>query len=401
LTVNLYFSGTATNGVDVITIPSQVTIPANDSIINVPISPIADNLIEGNELLKIYIANGNCGATTANYADSISINIVDQVRATVAAQSTSCASNTGQLVVSVPTGAGFGPYTYSLNAGTFQSSNTFSGLPMGNFVITVRDSLGCTFNSTMAVPVNNTLKVTANNDTSICKGANFTANTTTNGGAGVSYFWSPSMNLSSATINNPVITGVNTTSYIVTATQGPCIAKDTFVLTVFPAPQVSAGPDISIINGDVVQLQAQSVAGTYLWSPSTGLSATNVLNPMANPTTTTTYTLQLTTPQGCISTDDVTVTVLECIQPMQAFSPNGDGINDVWLVTNPQCLRQARVQVFNRYGSLVYESGDYKNNWDGTYSGKAVADGTYYFVISYTLINGKINYLRGNVTILR
>jgi gliding motility-associated-like protein len=102
-----------------------------------------------------------------------------------------------------------------------------------------------------------------------------------------------------------------------------------------------------------------------------------------------------------VATDDVTITVVDCIDPMEAFSPNGDGQNDLWMVTNPQCLRQARVQVFNRYGGLVYESRDYKNNWNGTYNGRPVADGTYYFVITYTLINGKPEYMKGNVTILR
>jgi gliding motility-associated-like protein len=86
---------------------------------------------------------------------------------------------------------------------------------------------------------------------------------------------------------------------------------------------------------------------------------------------------------------------------MEAFTPNGDGINDYWIIAEGGCLSFARAEVFNRYGHKVYESRDYKNNWDGTYKGSPLPDGTYYFIITYQLINGKPVYQRGNVTILR
>jgi gliding motility-associated-like protein len=161
--------------------------------------------------------------------------------------------------------------------------------------------------------------------------------------------------------------------------------------------------DITIVAGDVVQLNGFGTAGSaYQWSPSAGLSATNILNPMANPTNTTTYTLSVTHPLGCVATDDILVTVLPyCVKPMEAFTPNGDGINDFWKITDGNCIRSAKVGVFNRYGSPVYESDNYRDNWDGTYKGKPVPDGTYYFQISYQLANGKTVFQKGNVTILR
>jgi hypothetical protein len=105
-----------------------------------------------------------------------------------------------------------------------------------------------------------------------------------------------------------------------------------------------------------------------LWTPSTGLSSATVLAPTASPATTTTYALVVTTPLGCTATDNVLITVVPyCIKPMEAFTPNGDGINDLWLITNGNCLSNAKAQVFNRYGNKVFESSDYKNSWDGTY----------------------------------
>jgi gliding motility-associated-like protein len=87
---------------------------------------------------------------------------------------------------------------------------------------------------------------------------------------------------------------------------------------------------------------------------------------------------------------------------MEAFTPNGDGINDLWLLTNgTACLTNIKAQVFNRYGSKVYESNNYQNNWNGTYKGDPLPDGTYYYIINFTLINGKLVQLKGNLTILR
>jgi gliding motility-associated-like protein len=91
-----------------------------------------------------------------------------------------------------------------------------------------------------------------------------------------------------------------------------------------------------------------------------------------------------------------------CVKPRNAFTPNGDGINDKWLVTEDfGCITRITAQVFNRYGAKIFESQDYRNNWDGTRDGKPLPDGTYYYVIDFRLINGKGVLLKGNVTILR
>jgi gliding motility-associated-like protein len=87
---------------------------------------------------------------------------------------------------------------------------------------------------------------------------------------------------------------------------------------------------------------------------------------------------------------------------MEAITPNGDGINDLWLLTNGNgCLTNIKAQVFNRYGAKVYESNNYQNNWNGTYKGDPLPDGTYYYIVNYTLVNGKQVILKGNLTILR
>ena len=118
--------------------------------------------------------------------------------------------------------------------------------------------------------------------------------------------------------------------------------------------------------------------------------------------------MKLTDPTGLCPfvTDDVTVTVVQsCLNVRNAFTPNGDGVNDTWFVYDQNfCLTNpggAKVTVFNRYGSKVFESKDYANKWDGTYNGKPLPDGTYYAVIEFTLFDGSKQVRRTDVTILR
>jgi gliding motility-associated-like protein len=305
----------------------------------------------------------------------------------------------GGCSISASVVGGSGVFQYSLNGGAFQTSNTFNNLPAGNYVVTIQNANNCSFSQSATLTLTNNLSVSAlPTDTSICVGASFTPRVTS---AGTAYVWNGPGTFSSATVAQPVITPSTNGSFIVSSTQGPCTRKDTINVTLFPGPQINAGPDLSVINGDFVQLQATAGAGTYLWTPPTGLSASNILNPMAGPNQTTTYTLTATSPQGCTSSDQVEVTVLNCFDPQNAFTPNGDGINDVWLVNLGACLVKAKVEVFNRYGAKVFESNEYKNNWDGTYKGKNLPDGTYYYVLTVELIGGKKIYYKGNVTILR
>ena len=137
------------------------------------------------------------------------------------------------------------------------------------------------------------------------------------------------------------------------------------------------------------------------------MSSATILNPVANPLQTTVYTLTVTDPTAlCPSvSDNVTVTVVtSCINVRNAFTPNGDGLNDLWYVYDQSfCLKAGgvKVNVFNRYGNKVYESKNYNNNWDGTYKGKPVPDGTYYGVVEFTLANGNSQFVRTDITVLR
>ncbi|MFT3908736.1 MAG: gliding motility-associated C-terminal domain-containing protein [Ferruginibacter sp.] len=112
--------------------------------------------------------------------------------------------------------------------------------------------------------------------------------------------------------------------------------------------------------------------------------------------------------QNSFGCDSVITTTLklkeplsECITLKNAFTPNGDGINDYWVLYRYNCFKRLEVNVYNRYGSLVYHSDDYKNDWSGKYKNKELPDGTYYYVIKVISFDGKEHVFKDNVTILR
>ncbi|MFT3910611.1 MAG: gliding motility-associated C-terminal domain-containing protein [Ferruginibacter sp.] len=275
--------------------------------------------------------------------------------------------------------------------------------PTGTTTYTVTATLGTCPSATATVAVNVSPQITLNtSNATICNNNTFTPAFTSNA---TNFQWQETQGVSDPSILNPVFSPTTTTTYHVTASIGSCNTSGSFVLTVASPVNVNAGTDVTILSGQTTQLQASGSAGTYLWTPSTGLSATNILSPVASPAVTTTYTLTITTPQGCTGTDDVKVqvdeAVVECGKPMNAITPNGDGINDKWLVTYGNCTSAANVKVYNRYGSPVFEADNYQNNWEGTYKGKTLPDGTYYFVIEYKTNSGRKVTLHGDLTILR
>jgi gliding motility-associated-like protein len=333
------------------------------------------------------------------FTDTVYVKRAAVPSVTVTQSDASCTTS-GSISVTA-TGA-VAPYEYSINGGTtYQPAGIFNNLSAGTYNVVVR-TVGSSCASTPVVTtINlvNDLSLTVGNGGTICTGASFSPVVT---GNATVYSWWPVNGVSNYNIASPILSPTSTTTYTVTATLGSCTAQRSLTVTVAPGATANAGADAFIIAGDPVQLQGSASAGSYSWTPTTGLSNSSILNPAASPQSTTTYILSVTTAQGCIASDEVTITVVPyCIKPMEAFTPNGDGINDLWLVTNGNCLKAATAQVFNRYGARVFESNDYRNNWDGTYKGKPLADGTYYFILSYELINGKKVFLKGNVTILR
>ncbi len=174
-------------------------------------------------------------------------------------------------------------------------------------------------------------------------------------------------------------------------------------ITVEPAPTITTVYAQLVLAGGSLKLQATATGSnlTYLWTPSTGLSKNNILNPVASPLADTKYKLTVTsTTSGtaCPVTDSVFVKVLQAPVIPAAFTPNGDGINDTWNIQYLDTYPGATVEVYNRNGEKVFSSVGYGNPWDGRYRDVDLPMGTYYYIIDPKHGRGK---LTGSVTIVR
>jgi gliding motility-associated-like protein len=364
------------------------------------ITSTIQNLAAGTYIATITDVNG-C-TTTRNVVVTQLIS-PSSITAT-ATPSVVCSGSSTQLAVAA-TGGTLSSYTWTPGNAT-TTSVTVTPTITTTYTVLGQDGAGCPYSKQITVTVNQRPTAPTAPNVNVCQGNNGVLQVQSPQ-SGYIYNWYTASSGGSAVATGPSYTlttvPLNATYYVEAISSGcSSTSRTPVVVSLLPVPQVNAGTDQTIISGDVIQLNGTGSQGTYLWTPSTGLSSTNILNPNASPTTTTTYTLTVTHPLGCTKSDDVLITVFpNCIKPMQLFSPNGDGINDVWKISDGTCFLYAKVGIYNRYGNTVYRSDDYKNNWDGKYEGKPVADGTYYFVITYALVNGKLAYLKGNVTILR
>jgi gliding motility-associated-like protein len=170
---------------------------------------------------------------------------------------------------------------------------------------------------------------------------------------------------------------------------------------VHPYPVVDAGPDQFLLQGGQVILRA-SVTGSanyiYQWTPSTWLSDPRILNPISRAESDITYTLTVTGNGGCTASDEVFVQQL--LKPVipNAFSPNGDGINDTWMIRYLDSYPGATVQIFDRYGKRIFISSGYSTPWDGTMNGKPMPAGVYYYIVDpkngLSAINGSLTLIR-------
>ncbi|MEW6469942.1 MAG: PKD domain-containing protein [Bacteroidota bacterium] len=170
--------------------------------------------------------------------------------------------------------------------------------------------------TTQTITVNNPPTANAGPDVAICAGSSTTLNAT----GGLSYTWSPATGLSSSTGSSPVASPASTTSYTVTVTDANgCTGTDVVTVTVNTVPTANAGADVTICNGGNTTLNGTGGI-SYSWAPGGSLSCTTCQSPVANPTSTTTYTLIVTDANGCTGTDMITVTVNPCSAPSAAIS---------------------------------------------------------------------------------
>jgi gliding motility-associated-like protein len=178
---------------------------------------------------------------------------------------------------------------------------------------------------------------------------------------------------------------------------------ETQAVTINKSPVVDAGPSFAVFSGTTIRFNPtvnDSLLFSFRWSPSfTGISNPDSLRPTLLVLQNQIYTLTATGAGNCIASDTTEVRVLSALKIVNAFSPNGDGINDVWILPGLEDYLQATVQIFDRYGKVVHRTTGLPKPWDGKLNGKALPVGTYYYII-----DTKTDFVKpfaGSVTILK
>ncbi len=188
-----------------------------------------------------------------------------------------------------------------------------------------------------------------------------------------------------------------------TANGGTDTFSQTFTIRAneLPVALINADKGLQISKGETVTLTA-SGGGTYSWntSPNVGGTSSSAVIKF-RPNQTTTYQVTASNASGCSSTASITINVTDdysILQPANILTPNADGKNDTWVVKNLDLYPNNTVSIFDKGGRLLNKVSHYNNDWDGTYNGAPLAEGTYYYVIDFGPGKGLI---KGFITILR
>lgn len=185
------------------------------------------------------------------------------------------------------------------------------------------------------------------------------------------------------------------------------VQSDTALITLAPTPSLELGNDTIFCSGESIQLNYSSTGtfSTFQWSPASGLSCTNCANPVARPLATTKYYLSASTSKGCTNMDSISINIKKAVNPdsdiqtANIFSPNNDGINDVFKITTAEIFN---CKIYNRWGLLMFESANPNSSWNGkNLKGVDCTDGVYYYLITAKDECGKEFDLKGFIELIR
>lgn len=330
-------------------------------------------------------------------ADSVLITLTRLTGLTISSDTLICLGDTITL-----TASGASQYTWSPATGLAQISGpTVTAYPTDTIQYTVlaTDANGCAQDTTVTVYVHQPLPVLAAPDTAVCPGESVRLLAY----HGSQYSWLPANSLSDPTIATPLATPAQTTIYTVTKwdTIG-CTRTETVRVAVHPQPLAEAGPPVTINEGATHQLTG-SGGGQYSWQPVQWLSDPTIANPIAAPIDSTWFYLTTLDNNGCWAIDSVLIGVLPNVKIMvpTAFTPNGDGHNDLFGIGYAKGVIVTRLQVFDRWGQEVFSATTAAETWDGSVGGSPAPAGVYIWIIQGLENNGIAFQRQGNITLLR
>jgi gliding motility-associated-like protein len=348
----------------------------------------ASNLCLGTYTVQIIDANGCQVSQTGSIVEPTPIII------TTNSITDAACLNSADGGIDISVSGGTPGYTYEWISQTFadtiNTQDLVNTLPM-SYYLTVTDANGCIELDTISIDTLLVVLANAGPDAFLCFNDSLTITGSSNAAGTIIYTWYDSLGTflidSTALQIPPVQPGA--TAFILEVSFSGCTHTDTVIITMNNQLSVDAGPDIDLYPTQTGTIGGQPTtvpSNTVIWSPSTYLNGDTLFNPTVMlPQISTTYYVTATDTNGCTVTDSVYVEVLPNIVIPDGISPDGNGLNDTWIL---EFLDQypgvsIKINVYNRWGELLFESNEtYNDDWDGTTkSGKKLPAGTYYYVI--------------------
>lgn len=235
-------------------------------------------------------------------------------------------------------------------------------------------------------------------DTIICKRSSVSVSAS----GGQYYNWNPSNYFDFPTIQNPTVTPpFPTTIWVEVMDTNGCSDSASMFIDFFPTTFLTVSPDYYGLEGDTAQIWASATGpGQLFWTPAEFIECTNCDSTLVWPPETMTYTANFLDTNGCLIKNDVTIYFDPLLYVPNAFTPNGDGMNDFFGAKGGN-FKTFQLLIFNRWGELIFEGNSIDDWWNGKYKGEFVPDGVYVWKIRYEDNNSTIDQIFGHVTVLR
>ncbi len=327
----------------------------------------------------------------------------------------SCDDTDDGLIIATATGA-IPPYNFVWSTGRTDAqvlTATLANLNAGAYSLTVSDANGCTITLDTSLTQPLPLSASATGNRTSCYFSTDGRIVVVPQGGTPPYQYAIDGNTPS---NDSIFTDLGAGVYTIGVldANGCSFSISNVRITRPDSIVLVASPDATIQMGDIVQMWVRMPVNApqnpqVSWSPSINLSCDTCYQTTAQPFQTTLYTVTIVGDDGCPSRADVLITLdgrREIFVP-NAFTPNGDGTNDVFMVYGrPGLARINRMMVFDRWGELVFEVDDAPINypghgWDGTFKGKPMNVGVFAYVIEVTYLDGTTEILKGDITLMR
>lgn len=237
-------------------------------------------------------------------------------------------------------------------------------------------------------------------DSFTCNG-NFLLHAKTLYAGAYDYSWTPATYLEQPDSANTAGYIDASQTFVLTATDhtSGCMGSDTVIINRYLVPVLSINPDTAILPYASVQLVA-SGAAQYQWEPERWLNNPAIAGPLATPEATVTYTVTGTSADGCSATAEVHIRLIEDFLIPNAFSPNGDGLNDEFKIINFGYLKLGELRIFDRWGQQVFYTKESGKGWDGRIKGEPADTGAYQYYLRMWLSDGTPKVFKGDILLI-